>query len=109
MALAVTVVASTANSSYLGGTLGGLQITTGTLAFDSSYPTGGEAVTESDFSAELGTLVHLSVEPTAVYTHWVYDKTNDKLKGYTATNTEIGNTTDLSALTAVPFTCYWTQ
>lgn len=79
----------------------------GTLAFDSSYPTGGESVPRS----LLGLLKFddVRIGPKAGYL-FEWDDTNQKVKVYQGDNDnaadapliEVADTTDLSALTAVP-------
>lgn len=68
---------------------------------DSAYPTGGSA----GFTALVRTLFGDQRTPLAVIKQDcggfgpVYDAVNDKLKVYAANNTEVANTTDLSATT----------
>ncbi len=78
----------------------------GTVAFDSSYPTGGE-----DYSAGLGTkVVHLEVSPSAGYV-FSTDYTNKKILAYYAdysTSTDaaliqVPDTTDISGITAANY------
>lgn len=54
---------------------------TGTLTFDNSYATGGEAITAA--LLELNQLDRLRVDPTAGYT-FEFDKANLKLKAFTS-------------------------
>lgn len=80
----------------------------GTLAFDNSYPTNGEALILSQVG--LKSINVLDVHPTAGFV-FSWDGTNKKVKAFYAdysTNTdgaliEVANATDLSALNAVPF------
>lgn len=82
----------------------------GTLALDSSYPTGGEAV---DFnSVGLTQVKDLAVDPVSGYVFTVAagsGPSSRKVLAYVtgassgAVLAEVANTTDLSALTAVPF------
>jgi len=69
---------------------------TATVLFDSSYPTGGEAVAASDFGLS-------SVDTLFVYPHasriGVYDHTNQKILLYTALGTEATNASDQSTIT----------
>lgn len=74
----------------------------GTIAFDSSYPTGGEAV---DAPGDSG-YHHLQVGPAGGYVGY-WDKANQKLIAYqqsaaTSALTQVPNTTDLSAV-SFPF------
>lgn len=79
-----------------------------TVALDSSYPTGGEAITAN--AVGLGTiLMGYSPGTTSGYL-FQWDNTNSKLLAYYADYDavadgaliQVPNTTDLSALTAVP-------
>jgi hypothetical protein len=82
---------------------------TGTVAFDSSYPTGGE-----DYSAGMGDKVtHLDCISTGGYM-LTTDYTNKKIIVYQGDNdnasdapgAQVPDTTDLSTpLAAVPFVC----
>lgn len=71
----------------------------GTFAFDSSYPTGGEDL--SDLWGYLRTVRGVSVPTNGTYI-FVADLTNKKLLAYTALGTEVGNGVSLATLTAVP-------
>lgn len=87
-----------------------LVIEIGTVAFDNSYPTNGEAVT---FGTNMREPLGAVLAPTAGYV-FEYDAANKKIKAFRQKDPaaaggadialpEVGNTTDLSALTAVPF------
>lgn len=84
------------------------KLLTGKIAFDSSYPTGGEALDLSNHFDRL--IAFIAFEPTAGYV-FIYDRTNKKVKVYFADYDagadgaliEVADTTDLSALTAVYF------
>jgi len=56
-----------------------LGILSGTIAFDSSYPTGGESL--SDISKYFKTLLFCFVEDNSGYS-FTFDKTNNKVKAY---------------------------
>ena len=89
---------------------GNKKVRTGTIAFDSSYPTGGEVYTAAQFA--LSKIKQLQVFPKSGYL-FEDDATNKKLKvlGMNPTSTssgvialeEVANTTNLSTLTGVPF------
>lgn len=88
---------------------GASKVVHGTIAFDSSYPTGGEALSKSTIG--LGDrLDSIVFEPAGGYVP-VYDYTNEKVKMFMGDNNnaadgpliEVADTTDLSALTAVRF------
>lgn len=68
-----------------------------TLAFDSSYPTGGE-----EFSFDgVSTIVTMIIEDTALYT-FMYDYVNDKILAYVKTSgLQAADTTNLSAQTGI--------
>jgi hypothetical protein len=82
----------------------------GTVAFDASYPTGGEAFSKSAIGLP-ATIADIRFDPSAGYVP-VYDYANDKVLVYWGDNNnasdgplvEVASTTDLSALTAVRFT-----
>lgn len=58
----------------------------GTIAFDSSYPTGGEALT--DLAAKFKTLLRVVCEQNTGYL-FEFDKTNTKLKVYLSSGTPV--------------------
>lgn len=62
---------------------------------DSSYPTGGTAITPSTFQMSEIHAVHPSVSMDGS-TAMTWDETNSKLKCFSALGTEVTNTTDLS-------------
>jgi hypothetical protein len=68
-----------------------------TLAFDSSYATGGE-----DFSFDgVSTIVTMIIEDSVLYS-FIYDYTNDKILAYVkTTGAEVANLTDLSGQTGI--------
>lgn len=71
----------------------------GTMAFDSSYPAGGEAVTGFDAAA----IKRVNIFPSGAY-DFTYDHVNKKVVAWsTATGAEVAGTTDLSSLTSVEF------
>jgi hypothetical protein len=80
----------------------------GSIAFDSSYPTGGETVTGIPFTPDV-----FLASPTSGYV-FEYDATNNKLLAYYADYDavadgaliQVADETDLSALTAVPFVAF---
>jgi hypothetical protein len=83
-----------------------LKMMYGTFDFDSSYPTGGEAM---DLSNEFTELLYVNMTPMLGY-FFEYDKTNKKILAYESgadggANDEVGNTTDLATvgLLNVPF------
>jgi hypothetical protein len=62
----------------------------GTIAFDSSYPTGGEALTA--LAAKFKTLLRVVCEQNTGYM-FEFDKTNTKLKVYAPVNVVAGSGT----------------
>lgn len=85
----------------------GQAILTGSIAFDSSYPTGGEDA--GDISDYFRNLDSILIEAAGGYS-FEYDATNDKIKAYWVDTTvdgapqaEVANTTDLSGVTAAKF------
>lgn len=98
MALTVTRVGSGVES------MGSLRASIVDLAFDDSYPTGGEALTPATLG--LSDVVFALVEPAAGYS-FEYDHANDKViaryADYNAAGDgaliQVPDTTDLSAVT----------
>ena len=75
------------------------QLVVGTLAWDSSYPTGGESLSITDVE-----YVHTLIPGRAGANTFAYDKANNKVLAYVATTgVEVANAVDLSAQTATPF------
>jgi len=87
-------------------TFGNKRVRTVDIAFDSSYPTGGESLTASDLGLSVVDLVIPSPKSGYVFE---YDYTNSKIKAYYADYDatsdgaliEVANTTDLSGVTGV--------
>ena len=85
------------------GVVQGTGRVTGTvlITFDSSYPTGGEAITAAAIDANYDTIEALwpvGVYDGAATAHlFVWDQQNGKIIAYDVT-AEIGNTTDLSGV-----------
>lgn len=80
----------------------------GSFAFDSSYPTGGEAF---DLTTYLGRGILIVSMPAKSGYVFVYDATNKKMLAYISDDAvdpldQVANTTDLSALTSVPFVAF---
>lgn len=74
----------------------------GTLAFDSSYPTDGEAITVGNMREVKGLMA-------GKYGDWIfeYDVTNKKLKAYVmSTGLEVANGTNLSTATGIPYVAW---
>ena len=76
---------------------GPVTVQTGTLAWDSSYPSGGEAIATWDTA----NILAIHIPPSGAYT-FHYDPIAKKVVAWTS-GSEVGNLTNLSALTAVPF------
>lgn len=106
MALVATVSLTTGRT-YVNGQFGRKTEIKGTLAFDSSYPTGGETLIKSQVG--LQTIDRMNIQAAGYVCQ--YDSANNKVLVYYGDNNnasdgpliEVPNTTDLSALTAVPF------
>lgn len=77
----------------------GLKFVTGTVAFDASYPTGGEATT--DISGHFTELLGVVFEAKGGRT-FAYNYADNKVLAY-AGSSEVADTTDLSAVTGVRF------
>lgn len=107
MALVATVSLTTGRS-YENGQFGRKTAIKGTLAFDSSYPTGGETLIKSQVGIQ--TIDRMNIQVNSGYV-CQYDSANNKVLVYYADNNnasdgpliEVPNTTDLSSLTAIPF------
>lgn len=82
--------------------IGDRKLVMGTISFDSSYPTGGEAIAPADlgFETQIDSVV-FGVPSIARLVGW--DQANKKAKVYTALGTEAGNGTDQSTLVGVQF------
>src|SRR5687768_15933821 len=98
----MTVAATQVGTPHV---LGDLQVRIADLAFDSSYPTGGESVTPAMLG--LNTIDFLLAEPSGGYT-FEYDHADGLLIAYWVDTTvdgaplaEVADTTDIDALTAV--------
>lgn len=90
------VVNQTASVQYVGQDK---VLTATTVAFDSSYPTGGEALTTAQLG--LGSIDAVWVPNKGAHS-FQYDQANSKILAYTNSDgAEVANTTDLSAQTAV--------
>lgn len=79
---------------------GAHRVVLGTLAFDSSYPTGGEAFTIAELSggylaASNPYEVFCILEPTVGYT-FLFRPDTGKIQVYSTAATEVSNGTDLS-------------
>lgn len=71
-------------------------------AFDSSYPTGGEALPASGIGSGIdstATVKQVNVTPDATH-FFLYDKVADKLAAWTS-GAEVASTTDLSSKSSV--------
>lgn len=86
----------------LHGTQGGFRVWMGTITFDSSYPTGGEAVTAADFGmSAIHTMIISSTDEAGISARW--DHANLKIKLFDEDNTsgveaEFANTGDASGV-----------
>jgi hypothetical protein len=80
--------------------------TTGTITFDSSYPTGGEALLPTDVGLS-SKVEFISVSPAGGYI-FEYDYSNEKVKAFNPTSDvtaptvakEVANSSNLSTVTA---------
>lgn len=76
-----------------------LTLLTGTFAFDSSYPTGGESITDIyDMFRSCNGVIFQGSDGTRLF---AVDHTNKKVKAFSALGTEVANATDLSAVTGI--------
>lgn len=67
------------------------------ITFDDSYPTGGESVGLANYGLTPASVSHVSFEPDSTYI-FAYDRTTDKILAYSALNTQVVDTTDLSTV-----------
>ena len=94
-------VASPGNASDVAGVPGNNKYVIKTVTFDSSYATGGEALTAVTLGLESVHIVLLSIENSGYVAQ--YDYTNSKVALYEAGQDgaildEVANTTDVSAV-----------
>lgn len=89
---------------------GGYDLVKGTIAFDSSYPTGGEALDPSNIARlEFASIQGGGTTATGLGYVFNWDTVNQKVvvvwgnAGTASVLPEVTNATDLSALTNVPF------
>lgn len=85
------------------GVEGNKRVVTTDITFDSSYPTGGEAVTLSSvglMNADYAVCNVKAIGGTVNVANVYYDRANKKLKVYDETPAEVSNTADLSTLVA---------
>lgn len=91
MALSITKIAKT--------TTGSTEVVVADITFDSSYATGGEALTASDLGLKAKAIDHLVATQKGVASRIAeYDYANEKLKLFTAISTEAANASDQSAV-----------
>ena len=99
-------MAATVSEVSLPQVWGGVQVRIYEVAFDSSYPTGGESLTPAMFG--LNTIDFLLAEPAGGYT-FEYDHANSKLIARVGDNdavadgpgVQVANATNLSTVTGV--------
>lgn len=91
------------------GNKSGLSVISGTIAFDNSYPTGGESITA--ITGKFQTCLQVICDNFGGFLT-TFDKTNSKLLVYQATDAvagtraEAANAADLSGITAMRFIAY---
>lgn len=104
MALTVTLDMPLAKKAH--GLQPGLAMLSGSIDFDSSYPTGGESAT--GITSHFKTCHRVIFDNTDGYL-FEWDKTNKKIivyqtvDGTAGTRNQVTSTTDLSSLTGVSF------
>jgi hypothetical protein len=100
---AITAVVDQATGATVGGVDGGLRLSVTNIVGDSSYPTGGSAVTPVQLG--LNTVLFSQTEVAAstgsncASTGSVYNASTAKLQCFANTGVEIANTTNLSGIT----------
>ena len=81
------------------GVVGARRVWRGKVTFDSSYPTGGEAIAIGDFGFNLDIeTVQIIANAGSETVQW--DQANSKIMVHTADGTEATNASDQSAVTA---------
>ena len=81
------------------GVVGSRRVWRGTVTFDSSYPTGGEALVPGDFGFNLDIEnVQIIADRGTETVQW--DRANSKILVHTADGTQATNASDQSAVTA---------
>lgn len=91
--MALTVARADRTNVY-----GNRRVTTSTVTFDASYPTGGESLTPAQVGLKKISRAHTVITtPGGSVVSAPYDITNSKLKALTAT-AEVADTTSLSTL-----------
>ena len=77
---------------------GDRRVWVGTITFDSSYPTGGEAIVPGDFG--FSEINHVIVGPNDAAASRIaaWDRTNSKIKLFTALSTEAANASNQSTI-----------
>ena len=86
------------------GVEGNVRVWEGIVTFDSSYPTGGEAVTAGNFGFTLEILNVIAGQTNVAGIDAVWDSANSKVLLYDEDNTsgiaaQVADTTDMSATT----------
>lgn len=89
--MALTITTRLTDTTLKGATLKAVSI-----AFDSSYPTGGEAIVAADLGLDSAIDIFIPAVNGANFA--VYDRTNGKLLLYTADGTEASASSDQSAV-----------
>ncbi len=104
MSVSVTFDFPRAENLQRGSSQHGIDLISGVIAFDSSYPTNGEDV--SDITGKFKTCCQIICECAGGYC-FEFDKTNSKIKAYWVDTTtdgapmaEVTNSTNLSAIDA---------
>lgn len=85
------------------GALGGRRVRLATVDFDTSYPTGGEAVTAADFDLPVAieAVILAGITDGADAVHFcTFDAENSKIMCHAPGGAQIGNATDLSGVSA---------
>lgn len=90
-------MALTFTSSH-NGVVGARRVWRGKVTFDSSYPTGGEAIAAANFGFNLS-INHVTVTANRGSETAQWDGTNSKLLVHTADGVEATNASDQSAVT----------
>lgn len=98
--MALTVTKSFCDfDTALGGVQSGQKVWVGTIDFDSSYPTGGEAIAATDFHADASAITTLQLTSEAGDSVAQFDAANSKILLYTEALAQESNASDQSSVT----------
>lgn len=95
--MALTIATQALDGSQVPRVEGNRRTQTWKVTFDSSYPTGGYAITPANFGLSVA-IEWLDVALSSAAHPVVWDNVNSKLKVFTAQGAEVANLTNLSTV-----------